>query len=88
MTEYARTVHSYLTPIQAAAYLGLSPKTLANWRSRGGGPRFVRLSCSGAPSARGSIRYQITELEAWCVARGLASTSDSGLSTCGERTPR
>ena len=27
----------------AAAYIGVAPKTLANWRSAGKGPRFCRL---------------------------------------------
>ena len=35
----------------AAKYLGLSPRTLQNWRVRGGGPLFVRIS-------NRSIRYR------------------------------
>lgn len=30
------------TPEDAARFLAVSPKTLANWRSLGEGPRFVR----------------------------------------------
>lgn len=84
----AKLVRPMLAPMQAAIYLGVAPKTLANWRSGGGGPRFVRLSCSGAPSSRGSIRYPIAELEAWCAARMVVSTSDSGLTAPVEGTPR
>jgi len=39
----------------AAQFLGLSPITLEVWRSRGDGPRFVRLS-------RRAIRYQFSEI--------------------------
>ncbi|MCC6789098.1 MAG: helix-turn-helix domain-containing protein [Hyphomonadaceae bacterium] len=28
---------------QAASFLGVAPKTLANWRSQGKGPKFCRL---------------------------------------------
>lgn len=34
----------YLTPRQLAERWGLSTGTLANWRYRGQGPRFIRLS--------------------------------------------
>jgi hypothetical protein len=33
----------WLTTGQAARYLGLTPKTLANWRSLGTGPSFKRM---------------------------------------------
>jgi Helix-turn-helix domain len=32
-----------LTPIAAAVLLGISPNTLANWRSTGQGPPFVKV---------------------------------------------
>ncbi|WP_308159221.1 helix-turn-helix domain-containing protein [Curtobacterium sp. ISL-83] len=42
---------------EAGALLGVSVKTLANWRSSGSGPRF---------SKRGRVvRYQRAELEQW-----------------------
>lgn len=32
-----------LTPRQVAELFNLSPRTLANWRLRGGGPPFIKL---------------------------------------------
>lgn len=44
-----------LTELEAAESLGVSPRTLANWRSRGGGPVFVRLGGK-------AIRYHTSDL--------------------------
>lgn len=54
----------------AAELLGLSIRTLQNWRVRGGGPRFVRISAR-------CIRYRIADIEEWIVSRTCASTSES-----------
>lgn len=56
---------------QAAEYLGYTTRALQNWRLRGGGPRFVRVSAR-------SIRYRISDIEAWIEARIVSSTSDPG----------
>lgn len=56
---------------EAAAYLGYAPKTLSGWRYKGGGPAFVRVSAS-------SVRYRVSDLEAWIAARRRRSTSDPG----------
>ena len=45
-----------LTADDAAAYLGLSPKTLAVWRCQGRGPRFVKF---------GRVFYFQSDLDAW-----------------------
>lgn len=51
-----------LSPEAAAAYLGVvTPKTLANWRSMGIGPRFVRLGKGG----RAAVAYRVGHLNAW-----------------------
>ncbi|MBT5566725.1 MAG: helix-turn-helix domain-containing protein [Rhodospirillaceae bacterium] len=55
----------------AAEYLGLSPRTLQNWRVRGGGPLFVRIS-------NRSIRYRLSDIQDWIEARIRRSTSDPG----------
>lgn len=44
-----------LTPDEAADYLGLSPKTLANWRSAGTGPTHLRVG--------GRIQYRVQDLD-------------------------
>lgn len=44
-----------LTTAQAAAHLGLSPRTLEEWRLRGGGPVFRKLG-------RRTVRYAQSDL--------------------------
>jgi len=53
---------------QAAEYLGYTVRALQNWRVRGGGPKFVRVSPR-------SIRYRRRDLIAWVDERTVASTS-------------
>ena len=55
---------------EAARFLGLSHKTLNNWRVQGVGPRFVK-----AQGANGSVRYPLSELVAWRDAHLKSSTS-------------
>ena len=55
---------------QAAALLNVSVKTLQARRSRGGGPRFVKLGRS--------VRYAMADLEAFVLAAVRSSTSDRG----------
>ena len=52
----------------AAQFLGYSIRALQNWRVRGGGPPFVKLSSR-------SIRYRRRDLIAW--AEGLLRSSTS-----------
>lgn len=62
----ARTGTPFLTPEQAAFYLGISVRTLQEYRSAGTGPRFRRHSRH--------VRYHIDDLDAWsqhCGEAGL-----------------
>lgn len=44
LVEFAGAEPVYAYPAaKAAAYLNVAPKTLANWRAMGKGPRFCRL---------------------------------------------
>lgn len=52
-----------LTPAKLAEHLEVSTGTLANWRSAGTGPTYVRLS--------GVVRYRVDAVEKW-IARGNA----------------
>ena len=45
----------------AAAWAGLKPGTLASYRVRGGGPRYMRFG--------GSVRYALDDLKAWVAGR-------------------
>jgi predicted DNA-binding transcriptional regulator AlpA len=53
----------------AAAFLGFSRRALEAWRSRGGGPPFVRVSAR-------AVRYRRRDLIAWAESRLCSSTSD------------
>lgn len=48
----------YLCRAEAARYLGLAPKTLANHASKGTGPRY-----SKPPNSH--PRYRVTDLDSW-----------------------
>lgn len=62
---------AYLTAVEAAEYLAVAPKTLANWRSKGGGPVFCRLG-------KAAVRYTKGDLDAWAAEGRRRSTSDRG----------
>lgn len=60
-----------LNEVEAAAWLGYTVRALQNWRLRGGGPVFVRVSAR-------SIRYRRRDLLDWVEKRLRTSTSDQG----------
>ena len=53
-----------LTSKQAAEYLGITSRTLTNWRYRGTGPKFIR---TGAAHSR--VLYRLRELDLWLEER-------------------
>lgn len=57
-----------INEIEAAKFLGYSVRALQNWRVRGGGPKFVKVSAR-------SIRYRRIDLKAWIEARLQSNTS-------------
>ena len=68
-TEGQNGAVALLTTPNAARYLGVSAKTLNNWRwlGAGRGPAFVRLGRS--------VRYDVRTLDAWIASRTFDSTS-------------
>lgn len=54
---------------EAAAFLGYTIRALQNWRLRGGGPQFVKVSAR-------SIRYRRRDLIVWTEARLRRNTSE------------
>lgn len=54
---------------EAAAFLGYSIRALQNWRYRGGGPDFVKVS-------QRSVRYRRKDLMAWADRNTVSSTSE------------
>jgi hypothetical protein len=60
----------YLNEKQAAQYLTISPRTLQEYRLKGGGPRFVKVG-------RRKLAYDIHDLIAYMDANKRCSTSDN-----------
>ena len=56
----------------AATYLGLSPKTLAMFRSNGKGPQFIK---------RGRVFYYLKDLDEWLNADGIIDCSDPSVNS-------
>ncbi|MDO3167207.1 helix-turn-helix domain-containing protein [Mycobacteroides abscessus subsp. abscessus] len=48
------------SPDELAAHLGVPVRTLAEWRYRGGGPRFVKVGRH--------VRYRHEDVDAWMAA--------------------
>ena len=63
----------WLTPGEAAAFLGTTRSTLAKLRCRGEGPPFSRL---GGPGS--AVRYSRADLEAWLRARRVVPGAAKG----------
>lgn len=53
---------------EAASLICYSVRALQNWRHRGGGPKFIRVSSR-------SIRYAYGDVMAWIDQRRVANTS-------------
>ena len=64
------TVQEYLDTRAAARYLALSKQRLEIWRSKGGGPLYVKTSKGGV------VRYKRSDLDAFMLARRVRSTSE------------
>ena len=58
------------SPEETARRLGLQPSTLANRRSRGLGPRYIK--CGGR------VMYRAADVAEWLDAQTRTSTSDLG----------
>jgi hypothetical protein len=65
--------HDYLDCLidekQAAGFLGYSIRALQNWRFRGGGPKYVKVS-------KRSVRYRRRDLIAWADRLTISSTAE------------
>ncbi|CFX30122.1 protein of unknown function [Candidatus Filomicrobium marinum] len=59
-----------LQTAQAAAYLHISPRTLEDYRIKGGGPVFIRLGLG----KRSPVLYDLADLNAWLDSRKVAAT--------------
>ena len=59
--------HVYFDTPGAARRLGVSPRTLVDYRSRGGGPKWVRIARA--------VRYRADWLDQWADDKAVTSTS-------------
>jgi hypothetical protein len=75
----ARPGSPFLTTVQAADYVGLSPRTLEKMRVLGGGPRYRKHGRY--------VRYHIDDLNAWSSSRTHDSTSDGAATAPPTRRP-
>lgn len=62
-------LHSLIDEDVAAKFLGYSSRALQNWRTRGGGPPYIKVSAR-------SIRYRRRELMAWSESRLKSHSSE------------
>jgi hypothetical protein len=60
-----------VTTAEASRILGVPACTLATWRSRGGGPPFLKLGGR-------AVRYQRRGLFEWLISRQRINTADRG----------
>lgn len=67
--EFTSDLDRLIDERAAADILCYSVRALQNWRHRGGGPRFIKVSAR-------SVRYRKRDLVAWIEERTIAHTSE------------
>ena len=65
-----------LTPAELASMLDMSPRTLANWRSTGKGPPYVKIGVEPPEGHqdRRKVRYELQVAERWALAHKYQRT--------------
>jgi hypothetical protein len=63
--------YELIKPEVAAGGIDVTPRALEAWRSRGGGPEFVRISSR-------CVRYRRIDIKKWANGLLRKSTSDDG----------
>lgn len=58
------------SPLEAAELLGIAAQTLAHWRTRAAGPRYVLLT-------KRCVRYRLSDIMAWLEGRFQDSTAEN-----------
>lgn len=72
MNQPQNDPHQLLTEAQAADLICYSQRTLQNWRQRGGGPKYVKVSAK-------SIRYQRRDVLDWIEEHKRRHTAQGSL---------
>jgi hypothetical protein len=67
-TENPAYYDSLINEVEAAKFLGYTVRALQNWRVRGGGPVFIKVSAR-------SVRYRRRDLITWADELAVTSTS-------------
>ena len=62
-----------LRPDEVAALIGVSTKTLANWRYRGVGPQFIKLG--GIRGSKAAVRYDQDAVQLWLQESTMLSAA-------------
>ena len=68
--QKSQNPNSLVDEREAASILCYSVRALQNWRHRGGGPDFVKVSSR-------SVRYRRADLEKWIADRTVSNTSQT-----------
>ena len=66
--QHNNTQSALVDEREAASILCYSVRALQNWRHRGGGPKFIRVSAR-------SIRYRRRDLLEWIDSRTVSNTA-------------
>lgn len=69
-TPHTTLIRRRLTEVEAAEILAVSPRTLQQWRVKGGGPPYQKFGAA--------CRYDPDALAAWIDAQTRNNTSDPG----------
>lgn len=64
----------YLTTVEAADFVRLSPRTLERLRVQGTGPKFIKVG----PGKRAKVLYRAEDLQEWLSATVYRSTAEYG----------
>ena len=70
MTIEHNDPNQLLTEKETASLVCYTPRALQNWRLRGGGPKYVKVSAR-------SIRYQRRDVMEWIEERKRSNTAQS-----------
>ena len=70
MTNLNPDPNTLMDEREAASMLCYSVRALQNWRHRGGGPKFIRVSAR-------SIRYRRRDLLEWIDSRTVSNTAQA-----------
>lgn len=68
--DHSAPLGRFFSDAELAVSLGITARALQAWRSRGGGPKFVRVGRL--------VRYRQSDVESWLADQARANTSDEG----------